>query len=151
MPEQLLDRAQVGTPLEQMRGERVPQRVRVRLRERRRAPWRARPGAQPPPHVRGAQPPTGLGEEQRLPLSRRPSPRSIAQRRPRALEVARRSRRSACSPTGTNRVLPPLPSTRTVSASKSIASTSRFDQLLGAQARGVRELEQRAVTLLAAA
>ena len=147
MSEQLLNRAQVGAALEQMRRERVPQRVRMRLRERRRpALGDARPGAQPPADVRV--------------LSRRPvfernsgsrcaaaSPRR-AQRRARRARGSARARASACSPTGTSRVLPPLPSTRTVSASKSTAPTSRLTSSSARRPGGVGELEQRAVALL---
>src|SRR5215216_3068178 len=61
MPEELLDRAQVGAPLEQVGGERVAQGVR-----RDPAPERGatRRDAQPAPHVGGGQPAAALREEQ---------------------------------------------------------------------------------------
>ena len=56
MPEKLLNRTEICPALEQMRRERVPQRVRMRLAEGRRPPLaRARPGAQPATHVGGAE------------------------------------------------------------------------------------------------
>ena len=58
---------------------------------------------------------------------------------------------SACragSPTGTMRVLPPLPSTRSSSPSKATDVDVELDELLGAQPAAVGDLEQRAVAQL---
>ena len=89
------------------------------VRGQRRNPGRglARPGAQPAAHVRGAERAarTSRGTARRAPHG--PSSASAGRRGP----DSARARARACSPTGTIRVLPPLPSTRTVSASKSSA------------------------------
>ena len=86
---------------------------------------------------------TGAGRTSR---GTAPASRSARrQRRPPARPGSGRSPRSAGSPAGTKRVLPPLPSTRTCSPSKSIDADVEVHELLGAQAGGVGELEQRAV------
>ena len=61
VPEQLLDRSQIGTTVEKMSREAVPQRVRDAVGE-------AGPPVDDPPHVPGREPcPTAVEEHQRLP------------------------------------------------------------------------------------
>ena len=115
MSEQLLDRPQVGAAVEKVRRERVPQRVRVHRTPQSGA---CRPDPQAPAHVGGRERPAGLREQQR-PLA------VVRERGSRALEIVA-SARIAGSPTGTKRVLEPLPSTRTCSASKSTESSVRL-------------------------
>src|SRR2546423_3745075 len=62
VPEELLDGAQIGSALEQVGGERVPERVRRDTRSSRRPP-RGEP--QPAPDVGGGEPAAATGEEQR--------------------------------------------------------------------------------------
>ena len=116
----------------------------MRLRERRGMGCRlARPGAQPPPDVGGAEPAARLREEQRA-RSRVARRSSAGRPRARYRSIAR----SACSPAGTIRVLPPLPSTRTDSESKSTDSRSSETSSSARSPERVRELEQRAVAQL---
>ena len=65
-----------------------------------------------------------------------------AARRP-SIQPASQSR--ATSPTGTSRSLSPLPMTRTNAPSRREVLAVQVDRLADAQARGVQELEQRAV------
>src|SRR2546429_198297 len=62
VPEELLDGAQIGSALEQVGGERVPERVRRDTRSGRRPP-RGEP--QPAPDVGGGEPAAAAREEQR--------------------------------------------------------------------------------------
>ena len=102
VPEQLLDRAEVGAAFEQVRRERVAQLVRVR--------------ADPPQRAR-VEPLPARGQEQR-------SLRAADELGPRVAEIAARSSSAASSPSGTTRSLPPLPCTRTSSCSKSTSARS---------------------------
>src|SRR6188768_3150064 len=61
--QKLLDRPQVGAPVQEVRGERVTQRVRRDPALDRSLP---RPRLQAPAYVRRRQPAAALGEEQRL-------------------------------------------------------------------------------------
>ena len=121
--EQLLDHAQVGAALEQVRRERVAQPVRVRADRAAACSCRAAARAR-----RG---------------------RARPRRRARAAGARRggssASQYAASSPSGTTRSLSPLPCTRTCSCSKSTSARSRPHRLGAAQARRVDELEQRAV------
>ena len=138
MAEHLLNRPQIGTSLEQVGGEGVAQPVRRDAGGQRGV---ARPGAQPPPHVGRRQAPSRLRQEQR-PLSV-----AGAQRGARALEVAATARQRGLA-AGTTRVLPPLPSTRTSSASKSSDSMSSETSSSERRPAGVGQLEQRPVAQL---
>ena len=121
MPEQLLDAAQVRAAVEQVRREAVPERVRRDLASTPlgdRADARS-PRAQPPAHVARAKRAAGLRQEQRLGGLRG---RAWACAAPSTSAGRARSRYAriasiAGSPTGTKRVLRPLPSTRSCSPS----------------------------------
>ena len=103
VPEQLLDRAQVGTSLEQVGRVRVTQPVRVPEEPAERRSCRAAS------HAR-------RGRARR----RRPAPAPAARR------AGRRPRRDAArSPSGTTRSFPPLPRTCTARCSKSTSARSR--------------------------
>ena len=66
MTKEFLDRPEVGAPVEQVGGERVPQGMWMGPRQPRRARHRAPgPAAQPAPDVRGGEPAARFGEEQR--------------------------------------------------------------------------------------
>ena len=89
MAEQLLDRAQVGAAVEQVRREAVAQRVRRGLA---RGAGALRPAPHPAAHVARRQPPAAAAQEQRrarlVPRRRRgPPSRRVRERRPGALEV----------------------------------------------------------------
>ena len=107
-------------------------------------PARVVHAAQAPPEVRRAEPAAALREEDR----------ALARLAPRAPAAAGRARgrrssaRHACSPTGTTRSLPPLPCTRSSSASKSASPRSRLVSSSGAQPGRVGQLEDRAVAQL---
>ena len=86
MPEELLDRPEVGASLEQMRGESVAEPVRV---------------PNEPAHGAGVQPSPAGGEEERV-------GRATRERWPGRAEVQRNVVRRFL-PEGTTRSLPPLP------------------------------------------
>ena len=143
MAEQLLNRAKVRAALQQVRRERVAERVRMGVGERRRLPrGQARPDPQPPPHVGGPQPSPRLGHEQRAPAVAAGSPPSAAPGGPppgsarspagRALRPARAGSCRPCPRRGRSR-------------RRSRRAEVERHELLGAQAGRVGELEQRAV------
>src|SRR5215207_10921701 len=121
-----------------MSGERVPQRVRVDRALRRGVP---RPRAQAAADVRRGEPPAGLGEEQRL------LPRAGVERAAGALQVA---------PDGAQGVLADGHEARLAALAldphllgvEVERADVEVDDLLGAQAARVGELEQGAVALL---
>ena len=140
MAEQLLDRAQVGAAVEQVRGERVAQRVRAR---RRPGPRRAR--AQTRSRRR-----TSDVDRRRPDFERNSagSPSPARERRAAALEVARERRAAPARRPGTMRVLRALALDAHLLGVEVDRADVEVDELLGAQAAGVGELEQRAVAQL---
>ena len=133
MSQQLLDRAQVGAALQQVRGERVAQRVR---RDRRTL---AGLEPQPAAHVRGRQAPAALREEQRArssPAVERPCGRGPGSGR----APARRARRPAPRASGR-----PCPRRAPPRASGSRLGQVEVHELLRAQAGRVGQLEHGAV------
>ena len=108
--EQLLDRPQVGAAVQEVRRERVAQRVR---RDPALDRGLSRPCLQTAPDVRRGQPAAGLGEEQRLARRRRsaaPGGRVRASARRRAAPARRPGRAGSCGPFP--RRGPPRPRTR---------------------------------------
>ena len=107
--EKFLDRAQVGAPLQQMRGERVAQRMRMRAGElaARRPPPVAPKGA-----AAGGRrmSPSGWPDLDRNSVVRGSG--AADQRRTASLQIARQGIERMARRPGTTRVLPPLPSTR---------------------------------------
>ena len=120
MPEQLLDDAQVGPTFEQMRRERVAQRVRAdplgEAGPRRRALDRG-------PGLLARQAPPAVAEEER-PAARRRARDRARGASTRGPVIQRPSQSSATSPTGTSRSLSPLPMTRTNAPSTDRSSRS---------------------------
>ncbi len=136
--EQLLDRAQVGAPVEQVRRERMPQRVRRDPTLHRRVP---RPRLQPPPDVGGGQPPAALGEEQR----RRPI--AALQSRATALEPALDGAQGRLAGRDDPR-LAAFSLDPDLLVLERDARDVEVDELLRAQSARVRDLEQGAVAQL---
>ena len=121
MPEQLLDDAQVGPALEQVRRERVAQRVRAdpigEAGPRGGALDRG-------PRLLAGQPAAAIAEEERAAAERaRRGGARGARRADRRIQRPSQSR--ATSPTGTSRSLSPLPMTRTKAPSTERSSRSR--------------------------
>ncbi len=118
MAEQLLDRAQIGAHVEQVRGVAVAHAVRMdAAREAGFERALAQPAArvavgEPPRRLAGAAP---LREEERL--------REQARRAPRVEVRAQRASRVAAG-NGTTRSFPPLPHTRTSPRTRSMSRTS---------------------------
>ena len=121
MSEQLLDDAQVGAALEQMRRERVAERVRAD------PPARARlvpPRRRPRPRPAGGR---AAARGRRGTAARRGPGATWRERRaaqPAARPARSPSQSSATSPTGTSRSLSPLPMTRTNAPSTERSSRS---------------------------
>ena len=120
MPEQLLDDAQVGPALEQMRRERVAQRVRADPLGEAGARGRALDRG---PGLLAGEPAAAIAEEER-PAADRRDVAEREQRRRAGRRIQRPSQSSATSPTGTSRSLSPLPMTRTKAPSTDRSSRS---------------------------
>ena len=120
MAEQLLDDAQVGAALEQVRRERVAQRVRADPVGQTRPAW--------PRRLTVAQACWRASRRPRSPEEQRTATDGLdvaerEQRGPRAVDPGT-SQSSATSPTGTSRSLSPLPMTRTNAPSSERSSRS---------------------------
>ena len=140
MSEQLLNDPQVGAALEQVRRERVAQRVRADAvaepGRRRRALTIAHAccrASRRPRSPRNSGPPRS-GATWPIASERRAGPRS----------ASAVSQSSATSPTGTSRSRSPLPMTRTNAPSSETSSTVEAERLADPQAGRVQQLEERA-------
>ena len=138
MAQQLLDRAQIRSALQQMGRVGVPERVRVHRALGRGV---ARPHPQSAPHVGRREPPAGLREEQRRLVG------GALQRGPAALEVARDGAQGGL-PGGHVAGLGALAEHPQLLGVELDRRQVQVDQLLGPQPAAVGDLEQRAVAQL---
>src|ERR1019366_5625417 len=135
VPEQLLDRPQVGAAVQQMGCEGVTEGVRM---HRAAQPGPRRPDPQSTADIRGRQRATGFRQQQRRLLV-------VGERRASALQVAlqRAQRRLPDRHQAGLRTLALDPHLLGIEVHR---VDRQPDQLLGAQARGVGQLEHRSIT-----
>ena len=139
MAEQLLDRPQVGAPLEQVGGERVAQRVG---RDSGRERGSTRPHPEPAADVRGREAPSAPRDEQGLLRAIAGLPRG--ERQPPAGQIALERALARLAERDDPRA-PSLALDAHLLGVGVEAHEIEVDDLLGAQPRAVGELEQRPV------